>query len=473
MAVWRINRWFGGLSTGSKRGVDGSFTFGQGLDFRSDPDLLQANYAMSKNSSTNVTGLPKWFVQNGTVYYAYADDGKIHSNAGSWASLRTVGNSSGQGLEIFNDYLYYAQNAQLGRYGVLSGAPAFTDNYQTLDTDTLWHPCKVFLNKLCVGHGRKLATLDSSGTWTSAAITLPIDWKIKCLEVRGDFLYIGAWKGTAITDYEIGALFAWDGTTTTWNTVEFINESGVNSLFNQNDGLYISAGTRGNLYQLAGGKFVKIKRVPLIGAGKYAEIFPGAMTGFNGILHFGLAGVTDSTTVYQGVYTWGQVEKNYPMVLNFDYPVSTGTVTGTGVKIGAVYGASPTKLFVGWKDGANYGIDLISTSTTQTTVILESIIFDANRPTVSKLFKEIRLVYKPFTASESITVKYKADRDTSFTTLTSSAETLDVTNKYDCYPFIDATNGGFTRAKELQLRLELNNGAQLVEASVEFEEEEN
>lgn len=467
--IWRLNRFYGGISTGSKRGVDGSFAFGQGLDFRTDPDLLQAQYVMSKDSSTNVTGLIKWFAQNNTTIYAYADDGKIHSNASSWTSLRTVSNSSGQGLAVFNDYLYYAQNSQLGRYGALSGAPAFTDNYQTLDTDTLWHPCKVFLNKLCVGHARKIATLDSSGTWTDAAITLPIGWKIKSLEVKGDLLHIGAWQGTAITDFEIGAIFTWDGTSTTWNSVEVINESGVNALFNQNDTLYISAGTRGNIYQYAGGKFYKVKRIPNVGSGKVAEIYPGAMTGFNGIFHIGMAGSTTSTTLPQGVYTWGQVEKNYPVVLNFDYPISTGTTTGTSLSIGAVYGASPTKLYVGWKDGSSYGIDLISTSTLQTTTVYESLIFDGNKPYIPKFFKEVRILHKPFVASESITVKYKVDRATSYTTITDVANAFEDTS-YERHIFNNST--GFIRGKELQVRLELTGGAQLIEAAVIYEEEE-
>ena len=470
MALWQINRWFGGLSTGSKRGVDGAFAASQGLDFRTDPDVLQANYVMTKQSASNVTGLVKWFAQYNTTYYAYADDGKIHSNASSWTSLRTVASSTGQGLAVFResgtDYLYYAQNAQLGRYGDLAGSPSFTDNYQTLTTDTLWHPLKQFLNLLCIGNVGTLATLSSTGTFTSAAITLPLGWKIKSLEVKGDLLFIGAWRGTAITDYEQGAIFSWDGTATTWNSVEFINESGVNALFNQSDTLYISAGTRGNLYVFSGGKFVKIKRIPNIGAGKTIEIFPGAMTGFNGIFHFGLSGASPSsasTTVAQGIYTWGQPEKNYPTVLNFDYPISTGTASGSGMNIGAVYGASPTVLLVGWKDASTYGIDQISTSTLQTSVTYESLIYDAKAPYLPKLFKEIRIVTN---GSGTVAVSYKADRASSYTSLTLASGSLSTTT-YLIYPFNDST--GFIRANELQIKLTLSSGVQIIEADVFYD----
>lgn len=469
MSLWRINNWTGGISTGSKKGIDGSFYFGQGMDFRTDPDLLQTNYTMVKDSSTNVTDLIKWFAQYNTTIYAYGDTGKIYSNASSWTSLRTVSGSTGQGLAVFRessvDGLYYAQSTQLGRYADLSGTPSFTDNYKALNADVLWHPMKTFLNFLCVGNGNTLATLDSAGVWEPEAITLPFGWKIKSLEVKGDLLFIGGWKGTAITDYEQGALFSWDGTSLTWNSVEYINESGINSMFNQSDALFISAGTRGNIYQYTGGKFFKIKKIPFIGTGKVAEVYPGAMTGYNGIVHIGAAGSTTSTTLNQGIYTWGQAEKNYPMVLNFDYPISTGTIQGTALSIGAVFGASPTKLYVGWKDGATYGIDLISTTTKQTTLIYESLIYDAKTPYTPKLFKEVRLLLPSGTA----VVKYKADRAANYTTLTLAAASLSTTN-YLIYPLNDAT--GFIRCNELQVRIEVTGTQQLVEAAVDFDFEE-
>ena len=472
--VWRLNKWYGGISTGNKIGIDGSFSFGQGLDFGSNPDLLQSNYALEKSSSTNVTGLPKWIVQNATTYYAYADDGKIHSNASSWTSLRTVANSGGQGMEIFNDYLYYTQDTQLGRYGALSGSPSFTDNYQTGLTDTSAHnfaPMKVFLNKLCVGHGRTISTLDDSATWVASAITLPIGWVIKSMEVRGDFLYIGCFKGTSVTDYEEGALFTWDGTSSTWNSAEFINESGVNALINQNDTIYAFAGTRGNIYQYVNGQYVKIKRIPNIGVGEYADVYPGAVTTFNGLLHFGTSGDTDSATLYQGVYTWGQVEKNYPYVLNYDYPISTGNTQATNISIGAVKAVSPTKLYVGWKDDSTYGIDLISTSNQQSTVVYESLLHDDNQPYRRKTYQDIKLLTSTLASGDSVVVKYKADRAAAWSTLGTFSFTTHGAQNNKKFAFKDS-NVNFIKAFELEVRIESVSGVSIIEADIFFETNE-
>lgn len=472
MPIWRLKNWYGGFSTSPKRGIKGSFAFGQGLDIKSDPELLDQNYVMTKASGSNVTGLPKWIVQNGTTYYAYCSDGKIHSDASSWTSLRTVSNAGGQGLAVFNDYLWYTQDTQLGRYGLLSGSPSFTDNFQTGLTSTAaydWAPLIVFLNKLIVAHGRTISSVDTSDTWTASHFTLPVGWTIKTLEVRGDFLYIGAFRGSSVTSEEQGALFAWDGTSTTWNSVEFINESGVNAILNHGDTLFLWAGTRGNMYQLVNGNYVKLKRIPNIGDGKVAEVYPGAVTAFNGIVHFGAAGSTDSTTLYNGVYTWGRAEKNYPDVLNYDYPISTGTTQGTTLLIGAVKSVSPTKLYVGWRDGANYGIDLISTTTKQSNTILESLIEDFDTPYRRKTFKDLKILTAPLASGDTITVKCKRDRESSWQTLgtfTFAADGAVVSKKIPM-----KVSGNYIKCYELQIQLTIT-GASIAEVDTTYDLEE-
>jgi len=58
-----------------------------------------------------------------------SEGGKIYreTSGGTWSSLQTTSNCAGEGLAIFDDYLYYALDKELGRYGKLSGTPAFDD----------------------------------------------------------------------------------------------------------------------------------------------------------------------------------------------------------------------------------------------------------------------------------------------------------------------------------------------------------
>jgi|TARA_Y100000296_G_scaffold8879_2_gene10456 hypothetical protein len=417
--IWNINKWYGGLSTGSKVGTEGSFQAGTGLDFKTDPDILSSNLKMEKESGAVVVDFVKWMVNYDGDMWAYGDTGELYKRIanGTWSSERSVAASAGQGLAVFNNVLYYARNAFLGSR---TTAPVYDDVAQALDADSDWHPMVTFLNKLCVGHARKIGTLDSTATWTDAAITIPVDLKIKSLAVWGDYLVIGAWKGTNITDNEEGYLFFWDGLSSTWNFDIKVNESGVNSMVNVGNRLIVFAGTKGNIYELSGSSLVKLKRIPGVG-NSYVDIWPGASAVFRGEAHFGLGGLTGSSTLLQGVYSWGQVEKNYPFALNYAYPPDAGATSGTTLKIGAVYAISPTELFMSWDNNGTYGVDKINTATPQTTVTYESLIFDGGVPYQLKNFYTQKLNFKALPANTSIKLDYDADRSGSWTTIGTEA----------------------------------------------------
>lgn len=413
--VWILDKWFGGLSTGTKLGVAGSYAAGTNLDIRTDPDLLSSNFAAQLNSGATVSGLVKWGQEfNGSTYF-YADNGALYQRtaAGVWSLARNIGaGSTGQGLELFNDRLYYAASTQLGQ---LTTAGVFDDAIAALNADTLWHPLREFLSFLCVGNGRALSTLDTGNTLTQRFL-LPVGLRIKSLEVVGDYLAIGAWRGTAITDFEEGYLFFWDGIATTWNSYVPLKESGVNALLYDNNQLMVWAGTEGNFYVASGSSLVKLKRIPNVGV-SFADVWPGAVTRWNGITHFGVAGETGTANVVQGVYSWGATEKNYPEVLNHEHAISTGTTTGTTLQIGCVYAASPTELYIGWRDGASFGVDLVSTTTPYTTATYESIVFDGGTPSQEKVFMTQKLSFAPLPANTSIALAFRADRATAYTTI--------------------------------------------------------
>ena len=202
MKYLTIDKFWGGLADGSRLGVEGAFRFGQGLDYKSNIDSITADLALAKNSSTNVTGLVKYIVYDptGNKLYACDDGGKIYSSASSWTALQTTSNCTGQGLEIYSDYLYYRQNAQIGRYGALSGSPSFTDNWQTsnVQTATGWASMKTFMNLLCACNGRYLATWDGS-TFTYNKLTFPPGFYARDLDVRGEYLAIAVNDSADIT----------------------------------------------------------------------------------------------------------------------------------------------------------------------------------------------------------------------------------------------------------------------------------
>lgn len=128
--TWSIDKWTGGLSEGSKTGYEGSFRDLLGLDFVTDPDTLTSTRALKKDSGTTVVDLVKWICEINGIKYMYGNAGHLYSKSGStYTDLRTVSNSHGNGLCVFGDYLYYAYDKGFGRYGLLSGTPAFEDAF--------------------------------------------------------------------------------------------------------------------------------------------------------------------------------------------------------------------------------------------------------------------------------------------------------------------------------------------------------
>ena len=133
-----IDRFYGGIGSSEKEGIPGSYKFARGLDIRKEPTSFELLPKTAKESGSVVVGLIKDFEPVGTNMYSYDDAGRIYrrTSAASWSVLRTVSNSSGNGLGYYgvDDFLYYSLDKVIGRYGPISGTPAFNDDFFTDDT---------------------------------------------------------------------------------------------------------------------------------------------------------------------------------------------------------------------------------------------------------------------------------------------------------------------------------------------------
>ncbi len=130
-------RFAGGLADYNRETlIPDSHAYSQAVDFRSDPQNLSLLPVAIKESGTIVTDLVKW----GEVYninlntYFYGNTGNLYSRtlAGSYSFLRTVASSHGNGLvySAEDDFLYYATDDHIGRYGPLSSTtPTFVDDF--------------------------------------------------------------------------------------------------------------------------------------------------------------------------------------------------------------------------------------------------------------------------------------------------------------------------------------------------------
>ncbi len=290
----------------------------------------------------------------------------------------------------------------------------FMLHFQVLNTDTLWHPAKVFTNLLSIGNGNALLTIDDSEVIDPEAIVFPLGEKVRCLETIGDYLAIATWRGTSLSDYGSSRIYFWDGVSPTFNA--FIDIDGqTNSILNSgNNILYIWHGTTGQMSTYTGG-ITKLRTVNGVGENKTMEVFPGAATKYEGLVYFGVSDGT-STTVDRVMYSYGRKDKDYPYSLNKDFTISTGN-KGNTVQIGAVLGVSATNYFVSWKDSSTYGVDIIDTANDQASVFMQTLRIDGDIPNREKGAKSLSLRYAPITSTQTITVAYRRNNTGNFTTL--------------------------------------------------------
>jgi len=418
-----IKNFSGGISSASKVAQPpGSFRFGRGLNIHEDPDKLSINPASTKDSGDTVVDLPLFGCTN-TVnanLYFLGDAGKLYkrTSAGAWSVLSTYTNAEGMGFFSGTNLIYFVSNDQ--QY-TLNPSNDGLNSYRELNSAT-WHPVESFLDKVFTGNGRELISTDASAIdYDSATVggglTVDFNYSIRCLKNLGNWLFIGATSDNSSD----ARYFLWDKYSEDYNYSRTLKgEDGINAVDIADDGtILIYAGKKGNIYQLTGidAPLVPVKTIPLIETNKTAEVYPGSVCNYQGDNLFGISAGT-TVTGERGVYSWTYTDINYPTGLNFDYAISTATTTGITLQIGALLAPNSTDLFVGWRDGANYGIDKIDGTGAQATAKLETLIHDAGQPFRRKHYKNFKIKLAGNLATgEMITVSYKADRASSFTSM--------------------------------------------------------
>ena len=452
-----ITQFSGGLSSGSKRGLAGSFRFGNGLDIHQDPDKLQIMPASTKDSGTTVVDLPMFATTNtvNSNIYFLGDAGNIYArtSAGSWSIIQTLTNAEGLGFFSGTNLIYGVSDDT--QFTIDPATDSVSTGYRTLNSAD-YHPIEPFLDKIFTGNGRELVSTDASAidydsTTRGGGITVDYNYKIRCLKNIGDWLFIGCSSDNS----SAAKYFLWDGVSDDYNYARtLMGEDGINAVEITDDGtVLVFAGKKGHTYQLISIdiplKRIKRATLPRIEKDKTIEVYPGSTTGYQGHILFAPSAGT-SLTAEKGVYSWTSGRDEDPMVLNLDYSISTKTTTGTGVKIGCLLGANSTELFIGWKDGSSYGVDLIDGTGAQGVALFESLIHDDGEPDKIKHYKQFDIkLAGDLATGEVITLYYKAERGswTSIGTLDYSVD--EAINQKTFKPDI--------RAYELEIKLAFAN----------------
>ena len=403
----------------------------KGIDIFSEPGILQVSQKLDPmpqaDPPNNITDGITWMVKyskNGVLYgLGDGGSGRIYdwnnTQPGKWALAHDDVNVCwGQGMIEYNGNLYWASNSYLGKFD----GTTWIDSFRPLNFDWAWHPMVIFGDDLMIGSGRYIDKLDSSEVMRLGVLDLPEGYKIRCLAVYNNRLMIGTWRGLSIYEQPEASLFSWDGSSPSFEHVWTLKEAGIHAMIPWKNLLVVFAGVKGNIYLFNGATLQKIKSIPdrsnFFQTGYWIQTYPGAVTEYFGNLLFGIsAGTSGEPKLPHGIYTLGRKSETDPLALVGSHILSSGL--DTYYAIYSIFVAGNNLFYVSYSDGNGvYKVDKLNIdSRIISGAYWESQIYEISQTDLPVPVKGVEVIAQPLASNNSITVKYKLDNASSWTTL--------------------------------------------------------
>ena len=409
----KIENIVGGMSPVQNFGAASQFDSSIGID----PDMPTTDSsvrmsgmlrptAMTKFSSTNVTNTPLWFLTNpkNDLVYAYMSDGKVTSYNSSLSGetlVATLASSSGNGALYYDNYLYFATNTDIARYGPLNGAPVMTTNYWTSTlglaalTNTTYPTINGILipnhilhyhassNKLyfanVVGGKTTISFISTTkttvegdtnnGATSNKFTSTPYGYLPTCMANYGSDIAIGCIQGTSnITTQRSSVILFWDGS----------SAAATKTISVEIPDMYITAmkNVNGSLYAWTGNSVGGCRLIKFQGGYSWTEVayFEESFPPLHGATDHDLnriifAGNTTYPEASASVWAVGSrkaiVNASSPGGLPIHNILRTTSVGATPMVTALRYVTQSSNAIkqpiVGWKDASSQGIDKITT----------------------------------------------------------------------------------------------------------------
>ncbi len=427
-----INSVQNGWSTSDYINEDGYFLSSVGVDpdmpatdTGSKPSAYLRPTATSKFSGTEITGVPMWFLTNTKTedIHLYANDGKVHT-INSDLTMGTALNSgnalssaSGNGAAYYDNYLYFAKNTDIARYGPLNGTPSLNETYwtstlsKTALNDTgypsvngielpnhVMHRHKddrLYFADVVGGKGvlhfietSKSSTQgDTDNGSTYNALDFDYDEYPTAIETYQSDLVIGLMKGTSNTTIQKPAKIAfWDGASDSFSSITSVELADpiITAMKNVNGSVYVFSGMVGGgcRVSLISSSY-RIKEVMYLP--EIRPPFPGAVDHFLNRVVWGGNTVEPETSA--SVFSYGAKESNLAMGVHnpIRATASGSNPITTAVKYVDQSSGTIVQPIIGWADDSEKGLDKISTSYGDNNVWRSDVFIVNNRFQVSKI----------------------------------------------------------------------------------------
>lgn len=347
----------GGIADSKLQGPANSLAEMVGCDIHSEPGFLKVNQRLVEEAQGVIDDLVKCFVvcSDGLTYAFGSTNGKIfkRTSSGVWSYVATVAPAAGAvgiiDAREYQGYIYYSMQSRLGRVAV--GAPtdwtSRNDSWATFtNTDVDFHPMREVNQVLYIGDKNYVAQVNGT-TFTANALDIKNPLRIKSLGKISTDLVVG----TFVTLYKVATeILRWNTWSQSYSVSDELPEVGVNCFLATDNYSLVNAGLKGNIYSYDGQNLNSYKRLPGDWVGKNtAHVHPNASVNMSGMPLFGVSNFAGNP-LKQGIYSLGSYDRNYPDVLNLEWPISRGSTEN--IDIGALEMSGPD-LLVAWQEVAS------------------------------------------------------------------------------------------------------------------------
>lgn len=379
MIPYQLRTFIGGMSDYEDKGTAGSFKFSSGLDIRKQQDSLSAQQGLTDDLATGTFDAACYAVvpsSNGNTYF-FLYNGKIysrHSDA-TYHLVYTETNDSGHitGAAEWYDsagwtYIVYCTDTRVNIKKLLG--PSYTPaepwsdvntastgswpktNLSTAPSGITWHRPVMSNGVLLITNVHTLAQVGYDLSYTSNALQLIPGNVAKTIVERKIYAITGCYRSD---NKEESAFFSWDEISLDWNDKEILKYAGVNAAIDTEIGI-AQIGSNGQLYLSNLNSPMPIRAIRGGGSSD-----PDGITAYHGMALLGIFGNTSGN----GVYSYGRINKNAPIVLNLEYPLTCDEIYSVKT-VGS-------DILIVYKNGTSYGVKKVDFSNKVTTATYQSL----------------------------------------------------------------------------------------------------
>lgn len=476
---YSTNNFSGGISDDPRESNSTKFQVTQHFDTFSQPNRLIPYRSLEADTETSVseTDLKQYVVQD-TLYasasaklYGLGQTGagntKIVYKADATTGIWTLpASSEGSGvvkngcLVEYKDYLWGFQGTtDVFKWGLLSGTPTITNSAGTVDTITSVAQGIIAKDdNLYLPYNNKLVRVNEGGTVQNDVLILPSNFKITSIENYGNYLAIAC--APVSTFNGVSKVFLWNLISDDVQEVIDWGEGELRILANI-EGMLVGITDRYLNNATGAGKGSMIIQIYQGGSPQLIkEVYTEALTGKtmplskavrNNRVFFAAKIMTnpEATEYVEGLWSFGRKNVNYPFSLTLD--VIDENINTNGIQS---FGTAANFFFI--THSSDGSLDKTAENGNYTfTSIYRSQIINFDDVDTDKTLQNIKVSFAKLIDGQSLTVKYKVDDATAWSTIGSFSTADKISHTF---LNVESTGRPFASGREYEFRLESTGG---------------